>query len=100
MPPSIRGCCDIHLLVHLPPTVALSRQEFPDLARHSWRAKRLWAGAYVAGSVGGVPLHVPGPTSPSSADRTTRHTSAMQAGALSWKISSATTHPRPGAQAR
>jgi putative transposase len=55
----------IHLLVNLPPTVALSRlvnslkgvssrrlrQEFPDLARHYWRTRRLWSGSYFAGSV-------------------------------------------------
>jgi putative transposase len=48
----------VHLLVNFPPTVALSRlvnslkgvssrrlrQEFPDLARHYWRARRLWLG--------------------------------------------------------
>jgi putative transposase len=48
----------LHLLVRFPPTVALSRlvnslkgvssrwlrQEFPELTRHYWRAKRLWSG--------------------------------------------------------
>jgi putative transposase len=62
----------VHLLVNLPPTVALSRlvnslkgvssrrlrQEFPDLARHYWRARRLWSGSYFAGSVGGARLNV------------------------------------------
>jgi putative transposase len=62
----------VHLLVRFPPTVALSRlvnslkgvssrrlrQEFPELARHYWRAKRLWSGSYFAGSVGGAPLDV------------------------------------------
>jgi putative transposase len=62
----------VHLLVDFPPTVALSRlvnslkgvssrrlrQEFPDLARHYWRARRLWSGSYFAGSVGGAPLNV------------------------------------------
>jgi putative transposase len=62
----------IHLLVHFPPKVALSRlvnslkgvssrrlrQEFPELARHYWRAQRLWSGSYFAGSVGGAPLSV------------------------------------------
>jgi putative transposase len=62
----------VHLLVRFPPTVALSRlvnslkgvssrrlrQEFPELARHYWRAKRLWSGSYFAGSVGGDPLDV------------------------------------------
>jgi putative transposase len=49
----------VHLLVNFPPKVALSklvnslkgvssrrlRQEFPDLARHYWRANRLWSGS-------------------------------------------------------
>ena len=62
----------VHLLVNFPPTVALSRlvnsmkgvssrrlrQEFPDLARHYWGARRLWSGSYFAGSVGGAPLNV------------------------------------------
>jgi putative transposase len=62
----------VHLLVNFPPKVALSklvnslkgvssrrlRQEFPDLARHYWRAQRLWSGSYFAGSVGGAPLTV------------------------------------------
>jgi putative transposase len=62
----------VHLLVNFPPTVALSRlvnslkgvssrrlrQEFPDLVRHYWRAKRLWSGSYFAGSVGGAPISV------------------------------------------
>ncbi|MHB8244476.1 MAG: transposase, partial [Acidimicrobiales bacterium] len=34
------------------------RQEFPELARHYWRAKRLWSGSYFAGSVGGAPNSV------------------------------------------
>ena len=34
------------------------RQEFPELARHYWRAKRLWSGSYFAGSVGGAPISV------------------------------------------
>lgn len=60
----------IHLLVHYPPKVALSRlvnslkgvtsrhmrREYPELERHYWRAKRLWSGSYFAGSVGGAPL--------------------------------------------
>ena len=62
----------VHLLVTYPPTVQLSRlvnslkgvssrrlrQEFPELARHYWRARRLWSGSYFAGSVGGAPLNV------------------------------------------
>ncbi len=62
----------VHLLVNFPPKVALSRlvnslkgvssrrmrQEFPGLARHYWRANRLWSGSYFAGSVGGAPISV------------------------------------------
>lgn len=62
----------VHLLVNFPPTVAISRlvnslkgvssrrlrQEFPDLRKHYWRAKRLWSGSYFAGSVGGAPISV------------------------------------------
>jgi transposase IS200 family protein len=49
-----------HLLVNIPPTIAIShlvnslkgvsshrlRQEFPDVRRHYWQAKRLWSGSY------------------------------------------------------
>jgi putative transposase len=62
----------VHLLVTYPPTVQLSRlvnslkgvssrrlrQESPELARHYWRARRLWSRSYFAGSVGGAPLNV------------------------------------------
>jgi putative transposase len=62
----------LHPLMHFPPNVALSklvnsltgvssqrtRQEFPDLARHYYRANRLWSGSYFAGSVAGAPLRV------------------------------------------
>jgi putative transposase len=62
----------VHLLVNFPPTVALSRlvnslkgvssrrlrAEFPELARHYFKAKRLWSESYFAGSVGGAPLSV------------------------------------------
>jgi len=34
------------------------RQEFPDLRRHYWRAKRLWSGSYFAGSEGAAPISV------------------------------------------
>jgi REP-associated tyrosine transposase len=58
----------VHLLLTYLPTVQLSRlvnslkgvssrrlrQEFPELARHYWRARRLWSGSYCAGSVGGA----------------------------------------------
>jgi putative transposase len=62
----------VHLLVHFPPKVALSklvnslkgvssrrmRQEFPELARHYYRATKLWSGSYFAGSVDGAPISV------------------------------------------
>ena len=62
----------VHLLVNFPPKVALfrlvnslkgvssrrMRQEFPELARHYWKARRLWSGSYFAGSVGGAPISV------------------------------------------
>jgi putative transposase len=62
----------VHLLVHFPPKIALSklvnslkgvssrrmRQEFPELARHYYRANKLWSGSYFAGSVGGAPTSV------------------------------------------
>jgi putative transposase len=62
----------VHLLVNFPPKVALSklvnslkgvssrrmRQEFPELARHYYRANKLWSGSYFAGSMGGAPISV------------------------------------------
>ncbi|MFF0573861.1 IS200/IS605 family transposase [Streptosporangium saharense] len=62
----------VHLLVNFPPKIALSklvnslkgvssrrmRAEFPDLARHYYRANKLWSGSYFAGSVGEAPLTV------------------------------------------
>lgn len=62
----------VHLLVNFPPKVALAklvnslkgvssrrlRQQFPDVARHYYRANRLWSASYFAGSVGGAPLNV------------------------------------------
>ncbi|MCW2939184.1 MAG: putative transposase [Actinomycetia bacterium] len=62
----------VHLLVNFPPKVALSRlvnslkgvssrrmrQEFPELARHYYRANKLWSGSYFAGSVAGPPISV------------------------------------------
>ncbi|MEO3805593.1 IS200/IS605 family transposase [Nonomuraea sp. B1E8] len=62
----------VHLLVDFPPKVALSklvnslkgvssrrmRQEFPELARHYYRASKLWSGSYFAGSVDGAPISV------------------------------------------
>ena len=62
----------VHLLVNFPPKVALSklvnslkgvssrrlRQEYPELVRHYWRARRLWSGSYFAGSAGGAPLTI------------------------------------------
>ena len=60
------------MLVNFTPKVAISnlvnslkgvssrrlRQEFPELERHYWQAKRLWSGSYFAGSVGGAPITV------------------------------------------
>ncbi|WP_329318528.1 IS200/IS605 family transposase [Streptomyces sp. NBC_01262] len=60
----------VRLLVNFPPKVAVSKlvnslkgvssrrlkHEFPDLARHYYRANKLWSGSYFAGSVGGAPL--------------------------------------------
>ncbi|GAA3441747.1 IS200/IS605 family transposase [Planomonospora venezuelensis] len=62
----------VHLLVNFPPKIAVSklvnslkgvssrrlRTEFPELARHYYRANKLWSGSYFAGSVGGAPLSV------------------------------------------
>lgn len=62
----------VHLPVNFPPKIALSRlvnslkgvssrrmrQEFPELARHYYRANKLWSGSYFAGSVGGAPISV------------------------------------------
>jgi putative transposase len=62
----------VHLLVNVPPMVAISRlassingvsscglrQEFPDLRQYYWRARRLWSGSYFAGSAGGAPISV------------------------------------------
>jgi putative transposase len=62
----------VHLLINVPPKVALAklvnslkgvssrrmRQEFPDLARHYYRANKLSSGSYFASSAGGAPLSV------------------------------------------
>lgn len=62
----------VHLLVSFPPKMAVAklvnslkgvssrrmRTEFPELARHYYRANKLWSGSYFAGSVGGAPLSV------------------------------------------
>lgn len=62
----------VHLLVHYPPKVALSklvnslkgvssrrlRQEFePHVRRHLWGG-RFWSGSYFAASCGGAPLTI------------------------------------------
>jgi putative transposase len=58
----------VHLLVNFTPKVSISRlvnslkgvssrrlrTEFPELARHYYRANKLWSGSYFAGSVGGA----------------------------------------------
>lgn len=60
----------VHLLISFPPTVELSRlvnslkgvssrimrRDYPELARHYWRAQRLWSPSYYAGTNGGAPL--------------------------------------------
>lgn len=60
----------VHLLVSFPPTVELSRlvnslkgvssrylrRDYPELARHYWRAQRLWSPSYYVGTAGGAPL--------------------------------------------
>ena len=62
----------VHLLVHFPPKVAVSklvnslkgvssrmlRKEFEDLRFSYRKGVRLWSGSYFAGSVGGAPLSV------------------------------------------
>jgi putative transposase len=63
--PEVNGEANhVHLLVNLPPKVAISRlvnsltgvssrrmrQEFPELARHYYRANKLWSGSYFAGA--------------------------------------------------
>jgi len=62
----------VHLLVHYPPKVALSRligslkgmsarrlrQEFPDHIRKYLRAAHFWSPSYFAASCGGAPLTV------------------------------------------
>jgi putative transposase len=62
----------VHLLVHYPPKVALSRlvgslkgvsarrlrQEFPDLIRRYLWGDHFWSPSYFAASVGGAPLSV------------------------------------------
>ncbi|KND35287.1 cytosine methyltransferase [Streptomyces acidiscabies] len=62
----------VHLLVHYPPKVALSRlvgslkgvsarrlrQEFPDHIRRYLRGDHFWSPSYFAASVGGAPLSV------------------------------------------
>lgn len=62
----------VHLLVNFPPKVALSkivsslkgvpsrrmRTEFPELARHYYRANKPWSGSCFAGSVGGAPINI------------------------------------------
>ncbi|GAA1910045.1 hypothetical protein GCM10009716_19890 [Streptomyces sodiiphilus] len=74
----------VHLLVHFPPKVAVSklvnslkgvssrrlRQEFPDLAPHYWRAQRLWSGSYFAGTA--LAAHRSAPSNSTSNSRTDR----------------------------
>ena len=62
----------VHMLVLYPPKQPISdiahgckgrssrlmRSEYPELARHYSRAKKLWSGSYFAGSVGGARISV------------------------------------------
>ncbi|MFI7134083.1 IS200/IS605 family transposase [Nonomuraea sp. NPDC050153] len=62
----------VHLLIHYPPKVALSklvnslkgvsarylRQEYPTHVRQYLWGGRFWSGSYFAGSVGGAPISV------------------------------------------
>ncbi|MEV0600057.1 IS200/IS605 family transposase [Streptomyces sp. NPDC050315] len=62
----------IHLLANSPPKAAVYklvnslkgvssrrlREDYPELARHYWRAQRLWSGSCFAGSAGGAPLSI------------------------------------------
>jgi Transposase IS200 like len=89
----------VHLLVHFSPTVALSRlvnslkgvssrrlrHEFPELAWHYRRERRLWSGSYLAARSAAHPWTCSAPTSSSNADRATRFTFGLQAAALSRK---------------
>ena len=34
----------------------IMRRDYPELARHYWRAQRLWSPSYYAGTNGGAPL--------------------------------------------
>lgn len=61
----------VHLLVSFPPTVELSRlvnslkgvssrylrRDYPELARHYWKAQRLWSPSYYAGTAGSTVGH-------------------------------------------
>ena len=102
----LAGCTSeanpVHLLVNFPPTVAISRlasslkgvssrrlrREFPDLARHYWRANRLWSGSYFAGSgrrgshLGPAPLHRPAGPPRMTGSRPSAFTTGLKAGAL------------------
>ncbi|MFI6488069.1 IS200/IS605 family transposase [Streptomyces sp. NPDC050564] len=62
----------VHLLVNFPPKVTVTKlvnslkgvssrrlhQEFDNLTQHYWRANKLWAGSYFAGTVSGAPLSI------------------------------------------
>ncbi|WP_406175411.1 IS200/IS605 family transposase [Streptomyces sp. NBC_00996] len=61
----------VHRLVNFPPKVAVTKlvnslkgvssrrlHQFDALTRHYWRANKLWAGSYFAGTVGGAPLSI------------------------------------------
>ena len=91
----------LHLLINFPPKLTLAkpvnslkgvssrrmRRDFPDLARHYYRANRLWSGSYFAGSVGGAPLSVLRQYIEAQNRPVWRHTRA-------WRPSRAGLHPR------
>lgn len=61
----------VHLLVHYPPKVAISKlvnslkgvssrylkRDFPDIHKHYWKGV-LWSPSYFSGSCGGAPIEV------------------------------------------
>jgi RNA polymerase-binding protein len=55
-------------------------EEFPELARHHWRAKRLRSGSYLVGSVGGTRWTCSAPTSGSTPGLAPRFTPGLKAG--------------------
>ncbi|WP_350304669.1 IS200/IS605 family transposase [Photorhabdus viridis] len=66
------GSDHIHMLIHFPPKVAISKlvnslkgvssrkmkMFFPELHKPAWKSDALWSPSYFAGSVSGAPLEV------------------------------------------